>query len=62
MKGQFPTRVLLILSVLGFAAPWLSSFAGESNEKLTGLPMPAGLEFQQEVNAGICGKKAQVNL
>jgi|SRR5690242_5736580 len=62
MKAHFSKRLLLVLLVLGFAAPWLSSFAGESDEKLTGLPMPAGLELQQEVNAAICAKKAQVNL
>jgi hypothetical protein len=62
MKAQLATRLLFILFLLGSTALWLSSFAGESNEKLTGLPFHAGLTFQQEVDSAVCGKKAQINL
>lgn len=40
----------------------LPTFAGSTNEKLTDLPLYAGLSFDQQVNSTICGKKAQINL
>lgn len=37
-------------------------FAADSTEKLTGLPIHQGLQFQQEVNSPVCGKAASMNL
>ena len=52
------TAVLLGLSaLLGTAAS-----GGDSNDKLTGLPLHPGLSFSQEVDSPVCGKKAQINL
>jgi hypothetical protein len=37
-------------------------FAAESNDKTTNLPLHSGLTFQQEVDAPVCGKNANMNL
>ena len=38
------------------------SFAAESNEKLTGLPLHPGLAYPQEVDSQVCGKNAKMIL
>ena len=53
VKGLVVT-VLLTCSALAFPV-----LAGDSNDKLTTLPLHSGLAFQQEVDSPICGKKAQ---
>ena len=55
-----PTRLILV--VLASTALSLPTFAADANEKLTSLPLHAGVTFQQTVNSPICGKKAQINI
>jgi hypothetical protein len=50
---------VLVTGVLVFGTAWR---AADQAEKLTGLPLHAGLTFQQEVNSGVCGHKAQMNI
>jgi len=52
------SAMLLTVAVIG--SPIV--FAAESNEKLTGLPLHQGLNFQQEVDSPVCGKNANMNL
>jgi hypothetical protein len=40
----------------------LTAVGAETNDKLTGLPLHEGLNFQQEVDSFVCGKKANMNL
>ena len=47
---------------LGSIALACHAFASDSTDRLTGLPLHAGLTFQQEVDSPVCGKKAQMNL
>ena len=62
MLTQLAHKFLVIVGVLGYTALSLPIFAADSNEKLTSLPLHAGLTFQQEVDSPICGKKAQINI
>ena len=50
--------MLLAATLIGSAI----SFAAESNEKLTGLPLHPGLAFPQEVDSSVCGKNAKMFL
>ena len=40
----------------------VAMMAANSSDKMTALPLHPGLSFQQEVNSGVCGKKARINL
>ena len=54
-----------LASAIFFASIVVSStigFAADATEKLTGLPIHEGLQFQQEVNSPVCGKAASMNL
>jgi hypothetical protein len=44
--------------VLVFGTAWR---AADQTDKLTGLPLHPGLTFQQEIDAALCGHKAQMN-
>ena len=56
--GSFIFATLLASTAIGSTI----GFAADSGEKLTGLPMHQGLQFQQEVNSPVCGKAASMNL
>jgi hypothetical protein len=56
--GRLTSAVLLGGLVMGA----LTAVAAETNDKLTGLPLHAGLDFQQEVDSFVCGKKANMNI
>lgn len=51
-----------VLLLAGMVLGSIAAIAGESTEKLTGLPLHAGLSFQQTVNSPVCGRKATINL
>jgi hypothetical protein len=56
-NGSWPAVVLA--GILVFGGAWR---AVDQADKSTGLPLHPGLTFQQEVDAGICGHKAQMNI
>jgi hypothetical protein len=56
--GSLTSAMLLAATLIGSTM----SFAADSTEKLTGLPMHPGLQFQQEVDSSVCGKSASMNL
>ncbi len=56
--GSLTYSMLLASTVIGSTV----GFAADSTEKLTGLPIHPGLQFQQEVDSPICGKAAHMNL
>jgi hypothetical protein len=55
-------KVLAVTALLTCRALTFPALAGESNDKLTTLPLHPGITFQQEVDSPICGKKAQINI
>ena len=55
-------RTSLVGVVIGCALLLLGAGAADSKDKLTGLPLHPGLTFQQEQDAPVCGKKAQINI
>ena len=52
-------RLAALTGVLIVATAWR---VADATEKATGLPLHPGLTFQQEVDSGICGRKAQMNI
>jgi hypothetical protein len=52
-------RLAALMGVLVVATAWR---VADATEKATGLPLHPGLTFQQEVDSGICGRKAQMNI
>lgn len=56
--GSLTFAMLLASTLIGST----TGFAADSAEKLTGLPMHQGLQFQQEVDAPVCGMPASMNL
>jgi hypothetical protein len=55
-------RIADIAVALGLMALASSSMAADSTDKLTDLPLHAGLTFHQEVDSPVCGKNAQMDL
>lgn len=55
-------NVKIIVAALGCAVLCFPTYASDSNDKATGLPLHAGIHVDQEVASGMCGKKAQVYL
>ena len=60
MRKRSIGKWILAASILGCGA--VASPAGDSNDKLTGLPLHPGMNFSQELNSPICGKKTRNNL
>ncbi|HUI41727.1 MAG TPA: hypothetical protein VL523_07145 [Terriglobia bacterium] len=60
MRKRSIVKWILAASILGCCA--VTSLAGESNDKLTGLPLHPGMNFAEELNSPICGKKTKNNL
>ncbi|HEY1676926.1 MAG TPA: hypothetical protein VGG04_04420 [Candidatus Sulfotelmatobacter sp.] len=56
--GRLTSAALLAGLMVGS----LAAAGAETNEKMTGLPLHAGLSFQQEVDSFVCGKKASMNI
>lgn len=60
MRRQSIEKWIFAASILGCCA--LASPAGGSNDKLTGLPLHPGMNFSQELDSPICGKKTRNDL
>ncbi|MBZ5688054.1 MAG: hypothetical protein LAP86_23820 [Acidobacteriia bacterium] len=58
VTGNLKSAVLLGVTIMGSAI----TFAAQSTEKLTGLPLHQGLSFPQELDSPVCGKAAKMNL
>jgi hypothetical protein len=56
--GKFTATMLLAGALIG---PTIA-FTADTNEKMTGLPLYLGLDFQQTVNSGVCGKPGTMNI
>ncbi len=52
-------RIAALTGVLIFVTAWR---AADQTDKATGLPLHPGLTFQQALDSGICGRKAQMNI
>lgn len=59
MKKNGSWLAVVMTGVLVCGTAWRSA---EQAEKSTNLPLHPGLTFQQEVDSGLCGHKAQMNI